>query len=251
MTPTSTLGALGAVCNEVCNIFTPDGVCSEDPAFFADQVGVIQYTLNSTQPTFNISELNVTDFNPTTTTGVITTSSSLDHTFSENVSYTQDDGGGVGVTNSSTYSHSTTYSSPAVTTTAFIGTGPNMNNAEWVWFVGDSRVSTSSFKPNYQWIWEATPSTRAAGSITLEQGLDFFSYPYSCAPLKTSTFIPVLKIAVPVPPLPVDCSTNQDCSAGQVCSIDLSPAICVPQPCDEMVLCPADFGCVNEQCQPS
>lgn len=252
LTPISTLGQLVSICNvPICSAFNPPDFNCPGTGPEAQDKGVIQYTLNNTQPTFNSSELNVIEFNPTTTTGEVTTSSSIDQTFSENVSYSQDDGAEVGVSKSSTYSHSTSYTSPSVTTTAMISNGPNMNNAEWVWFVGDSNVSKATFEPNFQWIWEATPSTRSAGSIVWEQGFDWFSYAYTCAPLKTSTFIPVLQIAIPVPPLPKDCSTNQDCGVGQVCATDLSPAICVAQPCNEMMLCPTGFQCMNEECQPS
>jgi hypothetical protein len=252
LSPLSTLGPLGSICNvPICSAEDPPDFECPGTGPEAEMKGVIQYTLNNTQPTFNSSELNVIEFNPTTTTGEVTTSSSIDHTFSDNVSYSQEEGAEVGVSSSSTYSHSTSYTSPSVTTTAMIAVGPNMNNAEWVWFVGDSNVSKATFEPNFQWIWEAAPSTRGAGSITWEQGFDFFSFPYTCASPRTSTFIPVLKIAIPIPPLPKDCSTNQDCGVGQVCGTDLSPAICVAQQCDDMMLCPKGFECLNEECQPS
>ncbi|MEM7008379.1 MAG: hypothetical protein AAF462_04520, partial [Thermodesulfobacteriota bacterium] len=248
LTPTSKDGTLGAVCNELCDAFNITGC--PGPGALASEIGVVQYTLNNTQPTFNNSELFVIEFNPTTTTGEVTTSSSISHTFSDNVSYSQDDGAEVGVSSSSTYSHSTSYESPAVTTTAEISGEQNMNNAQWSWLVENSNVSKATFEPNFQWIWEATPATRVSG-LVWEQAFNFFAYAYSCAPPRTNTTIPVLKMAIPNPPLPKQCSANSDCGTGQVCATDLSPAICVAQPCDEMMLCPDGFQCMNEECQPS
>ena len=248
LTPTSKDGPIGSVCNILCEIDSLN-TCP-GPGVLASEIGVVQYTLNNTQPTFNSSELNVIEFNPTTTTGEVTTSSSLSHTFSENVSYSQDDGAEVGVSNSSTYSHSTSFSSPAVTTTADISGEQNGNNAQWAWDVESSNVSKATFEPNFQWIWEATSATRASG-IVWEQAFNFFAFPYSCTPSRTNTTIPVLKMAIPVPPLPKQCSANSNCGTGQVCATDLLPAICVAQPCDQMMLCPDGFQCMNEECQPS
>ena len=248
LTPTSKDGPIGSVCNELCDIDNLSGC--PGPGVLASEIGVIQYTLNNTQPTFNSSELFVIEFNPTTTTGEVTTSSSLSHTFSENVSYSQDDGAEVGVSNSSTYSHSTSFSSPAVTTTADISGEQNGNNAQWAWDVESSNVSKATFEPNFQWIWEATPATRGSG-LTWEQAFNFFANAYSCSSPRTNTTIPVLKMAIPVPPLPKQCTTNSNCGTGQVCATDLSPAICVAQPCDQMMLCPNGFQCMNEECQPS
>lgn len=250
LTPTSTLGQLGSVCNEpACDLFTLNNC--PGPAALAGEIGVVNYSLNNTQPAFNNSELDVLVFNPTTTTGEVTTSNSIAHTFSDNVSYSEDDGAEVGVSSSSTYSHSTSYESPSVTTTAFIGSGTNMNNTEWVWSVENSNVSKATFEPNFQWIWEAQSSTRSAGSITWEQEFKFESYAYSCAPVMTTQSIPVLKMVIPVPPLPKECSANSDCGPAQVCGMDLSPPICVGQPCDDMMTCPGGFQCVNEVCQPT
>lgn len=246
LTPVSTLGQLGSVCNSICDV--PFLNCLAPNDF---PIGVIQYTLNNTQPIFMSPDLTVIEFNPTTTEGEITTSSSISQSFSDNVSYSQDDGAEVGVSSSSTYSHSTSYSSPSVRTTANISNGPNGNNAEWVWLVEASNVSRATFEPNFQWIWEAMPATRAEGSIVWEQGFDFLSYPYSCLGVDASTFAAVLKLAIAVPPLPKDCSTNQDCGVGQVCATDLSPAICVAQPCSESMSCPDGFMCTNDECQSS
>ena len=251
LTPSSTLGQLGSVCNILCEMNNINQPCPPIE-FFTRFTGVLDYTFNNSQAAFNSSDLNVIVSNPVTTISEMTTTSTVDKSFSENVSYSQDDGAEVGVSSGTSYSHSTSYSSPSVTTTADINIGPNMNSAEWKYSVGGSNVARASFEPNFQWIWEATPATRTSGSIPWDQQFEFVGWAYSCTEgTVTTTSVPVLKIQIPVPPLPKDCTANSDCGAGQVCATDLSPAICVAQPCDEMMECPAGFACMNEQCQPS
>ena len=244
----STRGTLGAVCNGICGVIPFS--CSPAP----DATGVGEYTMTNFQTAFPAPEILNIISSPNTTIGEMTTTNSVDHTISENVSYSQDDGAEVGASNSVSVSHSTSFSTPSVTTTKFIGLGPNKNNAEWDWSICPGQTCTSTratFSPNFQWIWQAEESTRASGSILWQQQFTYRYFPYSCFStfVATSSEAP-LKLAIPIPPLPTTCTTKEDCGVGQVCATDFTPSVCAAEACDESMVCPAGFECLNEVCEP-
>ena len=248
LSPISTLGSLESVCSPdncggIVNLCIP-------PDAGAPLRGVRMYSINNFQTAFSVPAIANIISSPNTTTGEVTTTNEIDHTIAENVSYSQEEGAEVGVSNSTTVSHSTSYESPTVTTTKFIGDGPTGNNAKWVWNVTGSNVETATFSPNFQWIWQAQESTRASGSIIWQQEFSLDYYPYSCFPFRLTSSVAVLKLAIPVPPLPTTCTTNSDCGVGQVCATDLTPSVCAAEACDESMVCPAGFECLNEICEP-
>jgi hypothetical protein len=246
LTPTSTQGLTGGEpprfnCSAVCN----------NPLIFqcGDQFGgVQQYFANSFQGN-SISQPTIQNIiqSPQTTTGETTTTSGVTHSISGTASYSQGDGAGVGVSAGVSYSNSQSFSSPTVVTTNLANAGEGENNANWRFFIEGSRVMFAAFDPWIQWVWEANPSTRSAGSLILEQQVSYTYFPYSCwQGFVPSNLITALRAAFPVPPLPPSCTTNSDCPVGMECS---STGQCDPQPCDDNTPCPVGFECVNDICQ--
>jgi hypothetical protein len=247
VTPKSLQGTLGEVCNKACDLYVPDTCYGSVTGF----EGAGSYIFNNFQDAYAAPEIIVIKAAPPTTTGEITTTNSLDHTISEDVSYSQEEGASVGVSDSATVSHSTSFSTPAVTTTLDIASDAQKNNARWLWKVVGTADAIATLSPSFQWIWAAGDATRTPGYLNVQQSVKYTYYPYSCYPWVGTSAFAILNTNVPLPPLPTPCTVNSDCGVGQVCATDFPMSICAAQACDESMVCPASFACMNEICQPT
>lgn len=245
VTPRSLQGTLGEVCNKFCDLNGNQFVCMDDFK------GAGSYIFNNFKDTYAAPEIIVLKAAPPTTTGEITTTSSISHTISGEASYSQEEGASVGVSDSATVSHSTSFSTPAVTTTLDIASDAQKNNARWLWKVVGTADAIATLSPSFQWIWAAEDATRTPGYLNVQQSVKYTYYPYSCYPWVGTSAFAILNHHVPLPPLPTPCTVNSDCGVGQVCATDFSPSVCAAQACDESMVCPASFACMNEICQPT
>jgi len=196
LTPTSTLGdGLFSVCSSLCDVGIIN-LCNDQFS------GVQFYEPNSGTQTFTSTSLTNIINSPPTTVDEETTTSSISHTIGGSASFSQDDGAGVGVSESVTYDKSQSYSSPTVVTTNLNNTGVLKNNGLWKFSIGGSRVRTSNFTPEVGWIWEGQPSTRVNGFIVLTQDVNWDYYPFSCTEWVVFNALLEIIVHIPVPPLP-------------------------------------------------
>ena len=186
----------------------------------------------------------------TSTTCVSTAESSVSNTVGGNVSYSQENGTGVGVSASVTYENSESITCPAVMISELGGdfNGPNSNN--WQFGTFNISLGKTNFIPTTQWIWEE-PRKEGQTLFSFQTSIQVSFYQVSCFPGASPFPLKgTYSINLPVPPTPIQCTTNSDCSTARVCATDLTPSVCVPQPCDEMMTCPGGFQCLNEVCEP-
>lgn len=213
---------------------------------------------------------------PPTTEGEDSTTTSVSRTIDGSVSY-EDGSGGVGIGESLSYEKDATFSSPSVFTTEdnSKNVDQNSNNTSWKFFVFDTEdIKVSSWGPAVTWIWEAKPPSRTAIGcngensddgfcipVMVEMTLNYFSISCFGGDAATTQTPSDLVVNIPVPPTPPPptptptppppCTSNSDCMVpGEVCDTGVTPAICVPQQCDEMMTCPLNSQCINEVCKP-
>ncbi|GJM16415.1 MAG: hypothetical protein DHS20C13_17420 [Thermodesulfobacteriota bacterium] len=242
---------------------SPNGI----PSFFrnGDLRGNRNIFTTNIVTDFSSDNVQNLDSEPKTTVGTTSTSSTLSTMVGGNVSYSSENGAGVGLSESVTYSNTQSYSASAVQIDNESLEGPAGNNATWNYDISNPNtvfgVATNSFLPQGQWELKADSSTRAGGQFNITTGFRLEVILITCATNPGVLHnIPAPNVGsglvgwslnFPVPPLPpppTTCTDNADCPVGQVCGTDLMPPVCVPQPCDESMTCPAGFDCMNEVC---
>lgn len=141
--------------------------------WYAQIYGVNTYVSGYEGPG-SVSNVNLIQSSPSTTTGSKTVTSGVSYSLSGTVSYSKGSGAGGSVTGGMTVSNSTTVSIPDVTVQNDVN---NVNNANWNYTmpccsgVDDgcvnsinkpALVSTSTFEPRNQWIWQVSDAVRNA-----------------------------------------------------------------------------------------
>lgn len=259
-----------------CNSQQPPMIVVVDetePAFPANlnNRGNLNILANNIVTDFNSEDVQLIQSQPTNFTVASTVTNSMSDTRSGGVSYSTEDGLGVEASESVSYSHSTSYSAPAVEITNSSMDGAGGNNTQWNFDLAnpDARdVATNTFQPNAQWILKASPATREGGFLNITTGYHMEFFLITCA-TNPGVLHPVLNetpgsligwsMNFPVPPTPPPPTptptppptcTMGSCPVGQECATDLMPPVCVPQPCDESMTCPLGFDCMNEVCEP-
>lgn len=147
------------------------------------------------------------DDTPASTVCVTTVESSVSRMIGGDVSYSQEDGGGVGVSASITYENSKSITCPAVMITNLSGEGPGGNTSDWDFVTFNINLGRSTFTPTTQWIWE---EDRKEGQtlFSFQTSIEVFFYQVSCFPgaspfpLKGTYTLNVSVPPTPPPPTP-------------------------------------------------
>lgn len=146
---------------------------STQQGWYAQIYGVNAY-VDGYEGQGQVSNVNLIQSSPSTTTGSKTVTSGVSYSLSGTVSYSKSGGGGGSATGGMTISNSTSVDIPDVTVQNDVN---DVNNANWKYIMPTCKgvddgcvnsintpalVSISTFEPRNQWIWQVSDTVRSA-----------------------------------------------------------------------------------------